>query len=289
MQYKYITNYKNNDILRKSFNELTEKTYSFNFVEWFQNGFWDENYIPYSLADGEKIIANVSVNKMDFTLDGAEKRYIQIGTVMTDKAYGGQGLSRYLMEKVIEEYVNKVDGIYLFANDQVLNFYPKFGFTKTKEYQYSKLVDVNNNSKSILHVNMADSINRNQFLETAKNCVNHERFSMHNFGLIAFMTTGPMINKIYYCPGEDAYVVADIKEGDLSVHQIISLHRVNLDNIINSFDNTIRKVYLGFTPYDSDGYEINEYYEEDCTLFCLGKDFENIDKRKLMFPTLSHA
>nr|WP_308742421.1 hypothetical protein [uncultured Anaerocolumna sp.] len=55
MQYKYITNYKNNDILRKSFNELTEKTYSFNFVEWFQNGFWDENYIPYSLAeyDGE--------------------------------------------------------------------------------------------------------------------------------------------------------------------------------------------------------------------------------------------
>lgn len=89
MQYKYITNYKNNDILRKSFNELTEKTYSFNFVEWFQNGFWDENYIPYSLADGEKIIANVSVNKMDFMLDGAEKRYIQIGTVMTDKAYGG--------------------------------------------------------------------------------------------------------------------------------------------------------------------------------------------------------
>ncbi|GAA4653322.1 GNAT family N-acetyltransferase [Anaerocolumna aminovalerica] len=288
MQYKYITNYKNNDILRKSFNELTEKTYSFNFVEWFQNGFWDENYIPYSLADGEKIIANVSVNKMDFMLDGAEKRYIQIGTVMTDKAYGGQGLSRYLMEKVIEEYVNKVDGIYLFANDQVLNFYPKFGFIKKKEYQYSKLVDVKND-KQILHINMTDSINRIKFLETAKNCANNERFSMHNFGLIAFITTGPMINNIYYCPVEDAYVVADIKEGELLIHQIISLHRVNLDSIINSFGNTIGKVYLGFTPYDSEGYEINEYYEEDCTLFCLGKDFENIDKRKLMFPTLSHA
>lgn len=180
-----------------------------------------------------------------------------------------------------------MDGIYLFANDQVLNFYPKFGFIKNKEYQYSKLVDVKND-KQILHINMTDSINRIKFLETAKNCVNNERFSMHNFGLIAFMTTGPMINNIYYCPGEDAYVVADIK-GELLIHQIISLHRVNLDSIINSFGNTIGKVYLGFTPYDSEGYEINEYYEEDCTLFCLGKDFENIDKRKLMFPTLSHA
>jgi predicted GNAT family N-acyltransferase len=288
LQYNYITNYKNNDILRKSFNELTEKTYSFNFVEWFQNGFWDENYIPYSLTDGEKIIANVSVNRMKFTLDGTEKRYIQIGTVMTDKAYGGQGLSRYLMERVIKEYIDKVDGIYLFANDQVLNFYPKFGFTKTKEYQYSKIVNIKN-SKQIEHVDMADMVNRNKFLKTAKSCVNNEKFAMHNFGLIAFMTIGPMINKIYYCPSEETYVIADIEEGNLLVHQIISLHKVNLDNVIHSFGSSIYKVYLGFTPYDSMGYEINEYREEDCTLFCLGNDFENMDKRKLMFPTLSHA
>lgn len=73
--------------------------------EWFQNGFWGEKYIPCSLVDGEKVIANVSVNRMDFNLDGIEKHYIQLGTVMTDKAYRGQGLSRYLMEKVIEEYL----------------------------------------------------------------------------------------------------------------------------------------------------------------------------------------
>lgn len=289
MQYKYITNYKNNDIFRNSFNELTEKTFSFDFVEWFQNGFWGEKYIPYSFVDGEKVIANVSVNRMEFNLDGIEKHYIQLGTVMTDKAYRGQGLSRYLMEKVIEEYIDKVDGIYLFANDQVLNFYPKFGFTKATEYQYSKIVNNNNNSKQIEHVVMADSVNRNKFLETAKNCVNNERFSMHNFGLIAFMTIGPMINSIYYCPGEDAYVVADIKEGNLLIHQIISVRLVNLDKVINSFGGAIHKVYLGFTPYDSKGYEINEYYQEDCTLFCLGKDLENIEIRKLMFPTISHA
>lgn len=289
MQYKYITNYKNNDILRNSFNELIEKTYSFNFVEWFQNGFWGEKYIPYSLVDEEKVIANVSVNKMDFNLDGTEKHYIQLGTVMTDKAYRGQGLSRYLMEKVIEEYIDKVDGIYLFANDQVLNFYPKFGFTKATEYQCCKIIDVKNNSKKVEHVDMSDSINRNKFLQTTKNCVNNERFSMHNFSLIAFWTTGPMINKIYYCSGEDAYVIADINEGKLWIYQIISTRKVNLNNVINSFGGTIHKVYLGFTPYDSKGYDVYEYYEDDCTLFCMGKDLENMEIRKLMFPTLSHA
>lgn len=288
MQYKYIINYKNNDILRNSFNELTENTFSFNFVEWFQNGFWGEKYIPHSLVDEEKVIANVSVNKMDFNLDGTEKHYIQLGTVMTDKAYRGQGLSRYLMEKVIEEYIDKVDGIYLFANDKVLNFYPKFGFTKASEYQCSKIIDVKN-SKQTKHVDMLNTINRNKFLQTAKNCVNNERFSMQNFSLIAFWTTGSMICKIYYCSSEDAYVIADINEGDLWIYQIISTRKVNLNNVINSFGSAIHKVYLGFTPYDSNDYEVKEYFENDCTLFCMGKDLENIRIRKLMFPTLSHA
>lgn len=36
-------------------------------------------------------------------------------------------------------------------------------------------------------------------------------------------------------------------------------------------------------------YIIEELRKEDCTLFILGKDLENIEKKKLMFPTLSHA
>lgn len=31
MKYTYITDYKDNDKLRKSFNELTQKTFEFNF------------------------------------------------------------------------------------------------------------------------------------------------------------------------------------------------------------------------------------------------------------------
>jgi len=48
-------------------------------------------------------------------------------------------------------------------------------------------------------------------------------------------------------------------------------------------------VVLGFTPYDEVGYTVKELQKEDCTLFILGEDLEEIEKKKLIFPALSHA
>ncbi|MBO0523528.1 GNAT family N-acetyltransferase [Clostridium botulinum] len=86
-KYSYICNYKDNSILRDSFNELTEKTYGFNFKQWYEDGYWGDKYIPYSLLDGDNVVSNVSVNIIDFLILGEQKRYVQIGTVMTDEEY----------------------------------------------------------------------------------------------------------------------------------------------------------------------------------------------------------
>lgn len=289
MKYTYVTNYKNNVALRKSFNELTEKTFCFNFVDWYNNGFWGGKYIPCSLADGETVVANVSVNLMGFQLDGAEKHYIQIGTVMTDEAYRGQGLSRFLMEKVIADYKEKADGIYLFGSDSVLKFYPKFGFTGGTEYQYSKTINAVHNEVQADHLNMADTANRHKLLDAIKSNIGHERLSMDNFSLYAFWITGSMSNMVYYHPDEDAYIIAEIQNENLNIHQILSAHKVSLEKIIHSFGNTVKNVTLGFTPINSDGYTIKELHKNDCTFFYLGKDLESVQKKKLRFPTLSHA
>lgn len=41
------------------------------------------------------------------------------------------------MNKVLEEYTNQVDFMYLFANDTVLDFYPRFGFIPAQEQLFS--------------------------------------------------------------------------------------------------------------------------------------------------------
>ena len=53
--YEVIKNYRENNPIRQSFNELAEKTFGLNFEDWYQNGFWGENYNPYSIVQEGKL------------------------------------------------------------------------------------------------------------------------------------------------------------------------------------------------------------------------------------------
>ena len=64
MNYIYNIKVKENDAIRASFNELTRKTFGFDFVNWYEAGQWGDFYIPHVLLDGDKVISNVSVNLM---------------------------------------------------------------------------------------------------------------------------------------------------------------------------------------------------------------------------------
>ena len=128
--------YREDSLLLSSFNELTRNTFRFDFVKWHRAGHFGDMYVPHVMLDGEKVVSNVSVNRMQFDIDGTVKNFIQLGTVMTDKNYRGQGLNKKIMESIIQEYADKVDGIYLFGNDSVLDYYPKFGFVPSEEYEY---------------------------------------------------------------------------------------------------------------------------------------------------------
>lgn len=80
--------YKENTLLRQSFNSLAQKTFGLDFENWYENGHWRNRYVPYSFCDNGKVIANVSVNVMEFLYQGKKQQFIQLGTVMTDEAIG---------------------------------------------------------------------------------------------------------------------------------------------------------------------------------------------------------
>ena len=67
---------------------------------------------------------------------------IQIGAVGTIPEYQNRGLSRYLMEYVIDKYDPVSDIIFLFANETVLDFYPKFGFKPHQEFIFKSSSDL---------------------------------------------------------------------------------------------------------------------------------------------------
>jgi len=290
-KYIYKCNYKDDVKLRNSFNNLTEKTYGFNFKQWYEDGYWGEKYIPYSLVDGDKVVSNVSVNIMDFFILGEQKKYVQIGTVMTDEEYRGQGLCRVLMELVLKEWEDKCDLIYLFANDSVLDFYPKFGFEVCDEYQYSINKTKEDKTEKIRKMSIDNDSDREIIYNMACNAIPLSKVSMKdNTSLIMFYCTYFMKDNIYYLEDYDTVAICEFNEDILYLQEILSRKEVKLDDIINAMmDEKTKKVVLGFTPRDISPYKKTLVNEEDTTLFIkIGKD-NPFKAGELMFPVLSHA
>lgn len=299
MQYEFSKTVRTNDTFRKSFNELTQNTFGFDFEDWYESGHWKDMYIPHVLLDGEKVVSNVSVNLIQFDVKGKQKNYIQLGTVMTDQAYRRQGLNREIMEKIMDEYKDKVDGIYLFGNDEVLDYYPKFGFVPAKEYEYY-MPCKNSCDVAAYEVKKVDIEDKNEYEKlyeiirkyaAAGEATNHNDalYMSHNLGLYQFWFSAGFGENIYYLPENDCYVVAGMDEEVLRIHQIFGRKKVDILRFAKSFGDKVKEVVLSYTPCDTENLLVREHKEEDCTLFILGKDLERIERDKMMFPVLSHA
>jgi N-acetylglutamate synthase-like GNAT family acetyltransferase len=289
-EYTFLIGYQKDDNYRAAFNELAVKTFNLSFAPWYQSGYWKEKYIPYTLFDGEKAVANSSINIMDFNAFGEKKRYIQIGTVMTDVEYRNQGLNKFLLEKILEDWKEKCHFIYLFANSTVLNFYPKFGFVRAKEYEYSKRIDSQIIKTDLEQLDMDAQINRDKLYDYAKNAVACSALSMNeNADLVLFYCITVMKDCVFYIKSLDIIAVAKFGEHQLKLLDVFSKNEVNLDEVIQAFFHyQIDKVILGFTPKDASIYESEEIYNDDVLFIQEGKT-QLFDENKVMFPLLSHA
>ena len=76
-KYLYKSKYRDDDSLRKSFNRLANNIFDIDFERWYQEGYWGDGYIPYSLIDDNEIVSNVSASIMEFNFKGKKKLYIQ--------------------------------------------------------------------------------------------------------------------------------------------------------------------------------------------------------------------
>lgn len=291
MKYKYVSNYKNNQDLRIRFNNLAQKTFGIDFEGWYKDGYWGDGYITYSLVDYDTVVANVSVSIMDFLILEEKKRYIQIGTVMTNSEYRGKGLCRALIENVLKEWEDKCDLIYLFANDSVLEFYPKFGFIKVDEYQCSRNVIKKHKVNNITKLDVSNKKHRELLQNIVSNTVSFSKVSMLNStSLVMFYCTSFMKDSIYFIEDYNTIVIANFEDNKLYLQDVFSTREVKLDIIIDEIiTDEIKEVILGFTPNENIGFEEKLFKDEDTTLFVKSGKANIFKENKLMFPILSHA
>ena len=57
-----VTGYKDDDKLRGSLAALAHDVFGIDLATWYVNGFWQDDYIPYSVIEDGKVVSNISVN-----------------------------------------------------------------------------------------------------------------------------------------------------------------------------------------------------------------------------------
>ncbi len=284
--YLFVKQYQDNEELRSELNRLTRETYGFEFEDWYQQGLWTDRYRPYSLLYKNRLVANVSVNPIDFIEDGRLYHTLQIGTVMTDPKYRNKGLSRTLIDIIMEEYEGKVDLMYLYANDTVTQFYPKFGFQQAKEYIYSKQY-TRQAKNTFRKLDGRDREDRQLLLRLISNTRQVSKYAMiDNPYLPMFYVTGPLADCCYYCEELDLVALVEYEEDSMVVQDLFSTETFDLDEVIASLlDQKERRVLLGFTPSNTAHFYKELLEEPGTTFFVKGNNF--IENGRL--PVLSHA
>lgn len=290
-RYLYKSRYRDNDSLRKSFNRLANNIFDIDFEAWYQEGYWGDGYIPYSLIDDNEVVANVSVSIMEFNFKGKNKLYIQIGTVMTDIRYRYKGLGKYLMERVIDEWKDRCDLIYLFSNDSAIKFYPRFNFVKTYEYQHSRsCLSICDNS-DVRKIDMNHKKDKELFKTIIENTKIFSKFTvLNNKNLVMFYCNSFMKDNIYYIKEYNAIVIAENGKEIIYILEVFGTKDIDLESIINKVaTKNTRKVVLGFTPLNTVLYDEKVLNEEDTTLFIMEGKENPLELYNMMFPVLSHT
>lgn len=298
---RIVKDYMRDEIMRHALNALTQEIFGFDFESWVTDGYYEGDYIPYSLEENGKILSNVSANITTFEQNGETKNYIQLGTVMTDEDYRKKGLAQELMEHVIKEYEDKCDGIYLFGDLSALEFYKKLGFEIKMQYTYTLKESTRINLPNQLSegsvkegfqaVDTSDATIRQSYMDSVRNSVSNGAFEQINkYGLQMFYTAD--LEDVYYSKTLDCFIVMDVMDDTIEIHSIISKKQIPMDQIIGEINLEDKVLKLGFTPRKEDAHLFEcAMYDggEDYRLFCRGEQLDSIEKEKLYFPTFSHA
>ena len=218
MDYTLVKQVRDNAPLRESFFALARRVFGLSFEEWHRAGWWTDRYVPYTMVyrDGSAA-ANVSVNRIDTVWRGEALRLVQLGTVMTAPAHRGKGLARSLMEAVLDDWGHTCDGVYLYANGTVLEFYPKFGFVPAREHVCTLPLPARGAAPAeggFARLDMDTQAGRALLLRCYERSNPFSALPMlDNPGLLMFYCSGFLKDCVYYSSAYDLACVATEEDG----------------------------------------------------------------------------
>ncbi len=268
LKLNMFTDFYSDQLLSDSFFSLQKCVFPEIDLKWaLQNGFIPQT-IPWGIFKDKKALSILNATQMKIMLNGEIKRAIQIGTVATDPNFRHLGLSRKLFTHVLKKYSDKYDFIFLFANNTVLDFYPKFDFQQQPESLFRMKLQ-NNREKHLFRKLSPDSI------DILKKVYSNQDVLSNTFSVLDHSMLSLWYCKIvhhdclWYDESSQTIMVAKAIDSTLHVFDIVS-QRNDSFFFENLFWPHVKDVVVHFVPDRFNGLFIPELDPEEDVLFYRG-------------------
>jgi GNAT superfamily N-acetyltransferase len=259
------------------------------FRRWYELGGWSPDYRAFALVDGERIIANVSVQRMKLIVEGRERVGWQLGAVGVLPDYRGRGFQRRLMQHVLAQ-LNPKDVVLLFANEEALEFYPLFGFRRATEWLHCIEHSVEPGSGSLRRLSIDSAADRELFARLAARALPvTERFGARDYGAVLFWYwAGFHANHFYYHEADDAIVVAEQDMEVLRILDVLAAQPIDLMSYLPQLvQEPVDHIEFGFTPECHWPQAVPECEYLESALFVRGEI--DLPVRPFKFPLLAQT
>ncbi len=226
-------------VYERHFNELVQAVFKFDFGHWFKLGVWDETYESYGLWLDGRLAAHTGLFKMDLLVAGRVYPTIQFSAVAVHPEFRKQGLAKIIFEHIFAKYPDTP--ALLFANESVLDFYPRFGFSPTDDFIAFADQQVDNEPASMVTPDQCREIVENRRPHSQiLDCANGSSIRL-------FHLYGEFAEKLYRI--DDVVIAAEADGDTLKIADIFSADPVKWRDLKPRLPfRDIRRVEFGFCP-----------------------------------------
>lgn len=221
------------------------------FGPWHRRGGWTPAYEVHGIADRGELLATVAVTRATAVVAGREHRGAQLGAVGVVPEARGRGLLRSLLERVLARLEPEVELVHLYANEKMLDLYPRFGFRRVEETDFELPVALAPGPTPAPRIDLDDAAARAAWLDAcARSVPPTERLGWRGYGTVALWHASVVHpGAVRVLAAGDAYAVA-VQEGDtLHLLDLAAPRRFDLLPVLPSLlDAPIARVRFGFCP-----------------------------------------
>jgi ribosomal protein S18 acetylase RimI-like enzyme len=221
------------------------------FGPWYRRGGWTPAYEVHAVADAGELLAAVAVMRATAVIAGREHQGAQLSAVGVVPEARGRGLMRTLLERVLARLEAEVELLHLYANETVLDFYPRFGFRRMEETDFELAVALAPGPPPTPCLDLDDAAGRAAWLAAcARALPPTERFGMRAYGAAALWHASALHPPAVRVLAEGEAYAVTVQRGDtLHLLDLAAPRRFNLLPILPALlEAPIARVRFGFCP-----------------------------------------